>query len=142
MIRTSRLALSNYSLREIRMTHELEQNVIDMFKAFDSLDFATIFPLLSDDIVGIDELTQKWSKGRAEVEANFRSFEGVVTEIHSDLSDFNVLLSSDMAIVTCILKQSYMYDGNLVEIIAPTTCALRLENGQWKYVLLHTMPFA
>jgi hypothetical protein len=35
-----------------------------------------------------------------------------------------------------------MYDGNLVEIIAPTTRAQRLENGQWKYVLLHTVPFA
>jgi len=35
-----------------------------------------------------------------------------------------------------------MYGGNLVEIIAPTTRAQRLENGQWKYVVLQTVPFA
>jgi hypothetical protein len=53
-----------------------------------------------------------------------------------------IVLKRDSAIVTCLLKQSYMYDGNLVEIIAPTTRAQRLENGQWKYVLVHTVPFA
>jgi ketosteroid isomerase-like protein len=123
------------------MTHELEQNVVEMFKAFD-VGFTLIFPLLSDDIEVVDELTQKWGRGREQVEANFRSFEGVVTEVHSDVSDFNVLVAGDMAIVTCLLKQSYMYEGNRVEIIAPTTCALRNENGQWKYVLLHSVPFA
>ena len=124
------------------MTHELEQHVTDMFKAFDVLDFASIFPSLSDDIQAVDELSKEWIRGREAVEANFRSFEGVVSEIHSDLTDFNILVSGDMAIVTCLLKQSYMYDGQRVEIIAPTTCAMRLEIGQWKYVLLQSVPFA
>jgi len=124
------------------MTHELEQQVIDIFKAFDILDYPTIFSHLSDDIEGVDEISQKWHRGRAAVEASFRAFEGVVTEIHSELSEFNVMVTGDMAIVTCLLKQSYMYDGNLVEIVAPTTCALRLEDGQWKFVLLHSIPFA
>jgi ketosteroid isomerase-like protein len=124
------------------MTHELEQKVIDIFKAFDSLDYPNIFPHLSDEIAGVDELSQKWFRGRAAVEANFRSFEGVVTEIHSDLTDISVMATGDMAIVTCLLNQRYMYEGNPVEIVAPTTCALRLENGQWKFVLLHSVPFA
>ena len=53
-----------------------------------------------------------------------------------------IFLKRDGAIVTCLIKESYMYGGNLVEIIAPTTRAQRLENGQWKYVALQTVPFA
>ena len=124
------------------MKQELEQKVIDAFKAFDTLDLPTVFATLSDDIETVDEITQKWNRGRAAAEANFEALVGVVSDIKSDLSEFHVLVTGEMAIVTCLLKQTYVYEGNPVSIVAPTTCALRNENGDWKFVLLHSVPFA
>ena len=65
-----------------------------------------------------------------------------VSDITSEVSDLNVISSSDMAIVTCTLNQSYTFEGKSISIVAPTTIAFRLENGAWKAVLLHTVPFA
>ena len=124
------------------LKQKLEQKVIDTFKAFDALDLPTISATLSDDVETVDEITQKWNRGRAAAEANFEALVGVVTDIHSNVSEFNVLVAGEMAIVTCLLKQTYVYEGNPVSIVAPTTCALRNENGQWKFVLLHSVPFA
>jgi hypothetical protein len=123
------------------MKQELEQQVINGFKSFDSMDLSNLFAQLSDDIETVDEISQKWNRGRSAVEANFTMLAGAVSEIKSDLSEFNVLISNEMATVTCLLMQSYKYEGNLVEIVAPTTCVLRLENGVWKFVVIHSIPF-
>jgi ketosteroid isomerase-like protein len=113
-----------------------------MFEALDRLDMQTIFADLSDDIETVDELTQKWNRGRAAAEAAFNMAGSSVSEVKSELSEFNVLDAGDMAVVTCLLNQSYFYEGNKVHIVAPTSCVARLENGEWKFVLLHSIPFA
>ncbi len=90
----------------------------------------------------VDEITQKWSRGKANSVAAFNGMVGVVSEIKSEPSDFNVITSSDMAIVTCTLHQGYVYDGRAASIVAPTTVAFRRESGAWNIVLIHTVPFA
>jgi ketosteroid isomerase-like protein len=124
------------------MSHPLELKVRSMFEALDRLDMQTIFADLSDDIETVDELTQKWNRGRAAAEAAFNMAGSSVSEVKSELSEFNVLDSGDMAVVTCLLNQSYVYEGTKVHIVAPTSCVARLENGEWKFVLLHSIPFA
>ena len=124
------------------MSNDLKNVVIDLFAAFDKLDIESVIDRLSDDIEQVDELTQKWSRGKAKVAEAYNALAGMVSEIKSELSDFNVITSSDMAIVTCTLHQSYMQEGNLVSIVAPTTVAFRQDGGEWKVVLVHSLPFA
>jgi ketosteroid isomerase-like protein len=124
------------------MSHELELQVRKMFQALDALDLPALYSELSDDVESVDELTQKWNRGRAAVEAAFNMAASAISDIKSELSDFNVLVAGEMAMVTCLLKQSYVYEGQHVELVAPTTCVSRLEHGSWKFVLLHSVPFA
>ena len=124
------------------MSNDLKNVVIDLFAAFDKLDIESVIDRLSDDIEQVDELTQKWSRGKAKVTEAYNGFAGVVSEIKSELSDFNVITSSDMSIVTCTLHQSYTFEGNPVSIVAPTTVVFRQDGGAWKVVLIHSIPFA
>ena len=124
------------------MTQEPQQLVIDTFKDLDALDFASLFTKLADDIETVDELTQKWNRGRVAVEATFAALEGVISDIKSEVSDFNVITMDDVAVVTCVLKQSYLLEGNHASIVSPTTCVLRHENGGWKFVVIHSIPLA
>ena len=124
------------------MSNDLKNVVIDLFAAFDKLDIESVIDRLSDDIEQVDELTQKWSRGKAKVAEAYNALAGMVSDIKSELSDFNVITSSDMSIVTCTLHQSYMHEGNLVSIVAPTTVAFRQDGGAWKIVLIHSIPFA
>ena len=124
------------------MSNDLKNVVIDLFAAFDKLDIESVIDRLSDDVEQVDELTQKWSRGKAKVAEAYNALAGMVSEIKSELSDFNVITSSDMSIVTCTLHQSYMHEGNLVSIVAPTTVAFRQDSGEWKVVLVHSLPFA
>jgi ketosteroid isomerase-like protein len=124
------------------MSNDLKNVVIDLFAAFDKLDIESVIDKLSDDIEQVDELTQKWSRGKANSVAAFNGLAGMVSEIKSELSDFGVITSSDMSIVTCTLHQSYTYEGNPISIVAPTTVAFRQEGGAWKIVLIHTVPYA
>ncbi len=124
------------------MSNDLKNVVIDLFAAFDKLDIESVIDKLSDDIEQVDELTQKWSRGKANSVAAFNGLAGMVSEIKSELCDFGVITSSDMSIVTCTLHQSYTYEGNPISIVAPTTVAFRQEGGAWKIVLIHTVPYA
>ena len=124
------------------MSNDLKNVVIDLFAALDKLDIDSLIDSLSDDIEQVDELTQKWSRGKSKVAEAYNALAGMVSEIKSELSDFNVITSSDMSIVTCTLHQSYMYEGKPVSIVAPTTVAFRQDGGAWKIVLIHSIPFA
>jgi ketosteroid isomerase-like protein len=124
------------------VSQELEQIVIDMFEAFDAGDFEAIYAQLSDDVQTVEELTQQWNRGRASVEGAFDAIKGAVTDCESSASDFNVVTSGDLAIITCVLNQTYVLEGNSVAIVAPTTSVLRLEDGAWKFALVHSIPFA
>jgi len=124
------------------MTQAPQQLVIDTFKDLDALDFESLFTKLADDIETVDELTQNWNRGRAAVEATFEALRGVISDIKSEVSDLNVITMGDSAVVTCVLKQSYLLDGDHVSIVSPTTCVLRHENGAWKFVVIHSIPLA
>lgn len=116
--------------------------ILAAFKAVDNGDAEALLDMMTDDITQIDEISKKWSRGKAEVAAVVRPMFDLVKSIKSSLSDVHVQTNSDMAIVTFMLDQSYVYEGQHVAIVAPTSCVLRLEKGVWKFVLIHTMPFS
>jgi len=116
--------------------------VINLFKSLDQLDAPSIIEKFSDDVEQVDELTQKWSRGKAVCAAAISGIVELVSDLKSDISDLNVISSTDMAIVTCTMKQSYTYEGNSISIVAPTTVAFRRESSGWKIVLIQSVPFS
>jgi ketosteroid isomerase-like protein len=124
------------------MSEDLKKIVVGMFKSLDDLDSEGVVKYFSDDVEQVDELAKKWLRGKAICVAAIEGMMTSVSDIKSEVSDINVISSSDMAIVTCTLNQSYTFEGKSISIVAPTTIAFRLENGVWKAVLLHTVPFA
>ena len=124
------------------MSEDFKGIVIDLFKSLDRLDALSIIEKFSDDVEQVDELTQKWSRGKAVCAAAISGIMKEVSDLKSDISDLNVISSSDMAIVTCTMKQSYTYEGKSISIVAPTTVAFRRESAGWKIVLLQSVPFA
>jgi ketosteroid isomerase-like protein len=124
------------------MSEDLKKIVVGMFKSLDDLDSEGVVKYFSDDVEQVDELAKKWLRGKAICVAAIEGMMTTVSDIKSEVSDLNLISSSDMAIVTCTLNQSYTFEGKSISIVAPTTIAFRLENGAWKAVLLHTVPFA
>ena len=124
------------------MSEDFKGIVINLFKSLDNLDAPSIIEHFSDDVEQVDELTQKWSRGKAVCAAAISGIMEQVSDLSSEISDFNVISSSDMAIVTCMMNQSYTYEGKSISIVAPTTIAFRRESGGWKVVLLQSVPFA
>lgn len=124
------------------MSEDFKKIVIEMFKSLDNLDSEGVVKYFSDDVEQVDELAQKWLRGKAICVAAIKGMMTSVTDIKSQVSDISVITSSDMALVTCTLNQSYTFEGKSTSIVAPTTIAFRLENGAWRAVLLHTVPFA
>jgi ketosteroid isomerase-like protein len=126
----------------VNMSLDPKSLVLEAFKAVDHADADALLSMMADDISQVDEISKKWSRGKAEVAAVVRPMFEVVKSIKSSMSDVHVQTSNDMAIVTFMLDQSYVYEGQHVAIVAPTSCVLRLEKGVWKFVLIHTMPFS
>jgi ketosteroid isomerase-like protein len=124
------------------VSEDFKKIVIEMFKSLDNLDAEAVVKNFSDDVEQVDELTQKWSRGKAVCVPAISGMMKLVSDIKSQVSDINLISSNDMALVTCTLNQSYTFEGKSTSIVAPTTIAFRLENGAWKVVLLHTVPFA
>ena len=116
--------------------------ILAAFKAVDNADAEALLDMMADDITQIDEISKKWSRGKSEVAAVVRPMFDLVKSIKSSISDVHVQTSNDIAIVTFMLDQSYVFEGQQVAIVAPTSCVLRQEKGVWKFVLIHTMPFA
>ena len=116
--------------------------ILAAFKAVDNADAEALLDMMADDITQIDEISKKWSRGKAEVAAVVRPMFDLVKSIKSSISDVHLQTANDMTIVTFMLDQSYVFEGQQVAIVAPTSCVLRQEKGVWKFVLIHTMPFA
>ena len=116
--------------------------IFEAFKAVDTADADALLAMMADDITQVDEISKKWSRGKAEVAAVIRPMFDLVKSIKSSISDVHVQTTNDMAIVTFMLDQSYVYEGQQVVIVAPTSCVLRQEKSVWNFVLIHSMPFA
>jgi len=62
--------------------------------------------------------------------------------IRSTLSDLHVAKIGDVGIVTLVLDQEYDVGGQRTSIHAPTSIVVRRVDGDWRMVLLHSVPLA
>jgi ketosteroid isomerase-like protein len=122
------------------VTSDLEQRARELLQTLDALDFTTLASMLADDAQGIDEISRRWLRGRAELDEYLRQLSGAIADVHSELSDLVAREYGDVGVVTCMLDQSYTLEGRRVQITAPTTLVFTRTDGTWRATLVHTVP--
>jgi ketosteroid isomerase-like protein len=119
---------------------ELEALTRQLFIHLDAGDFDAIKDMVSEQGQGVDELSRRWMRGRADIDAYFRMISDAVSDVRSTVRDVSVVERGDVGIVTCLLDQSYTYEGRAVANLAPTTIVFFREAGDWKIALVHSVP--
>ena len=124
----------------VREGMSAEEAVRDLFATFDSMDVEAMKRRVADDGQGIDEIARRWIRGRDAIEAYIEDVASAVSDVRSAVSDLNSVEYGDTAVVTCWLEQDYTMNGRAVHVTAPATVVLRRDDGDWKAVLIHSIP--
>lgn len=116
------------------------ETVRGFLEAFDRMDFDALRDTMTEDSQGVDEISRAWMRGGDAIRGYFDAISGVVSDIHSELSDVEERIYGDTAVVTCWIEQDYTMQGEPQHISSPVTTVLRQEDGRWKAVLMHAVP--
>ena len=76
------------------------------------------------------------------MEAYFKSLGEQVSNIRSRLTDVHAVEVGDVGLITLVLDQEYDMGGHRASIHAPTSIVVRRVDGNWRMVLLHSVPLA
>lgn len=118
----------------------LESATRKLFEALDRKDAETLARSLAQDAQGVDEISRRWMRGSDALGKYFREAMSMVEDIHSTLNDVHESVNGDIGFTTCWLEQDYTLEGKRTHVSAPTTLAFRREGGEWKTLLIHTVP--
>jgi len=118
----------------------LEAVVRQLFRAFDALDLDSAMALMTPDAQGVDEISRRWLRGPDAVVDYFKTLQGQVTDVRSEITDLRETVHGSTGIVTCWLEQDYTMDGERIHVSAPTTIVLDREHGDWRISLVHSIP--
>jgi ketosteroid isomerase-like protein len=118
----------------------LEREVHRLFELLDSMDIRGISAMLTDDAQGIDEISRRWMRGKAALDAYFAQLEGTVSEPNSQVRDLHATAWGEVGLVTFVLDQTYKMDGEEHRISAPTSIVFNRHDGGWKVAMIHTVP--
>jgi ketosteroid isomerase-like protein len=119
---------------------ELAGVATEFVAALDSLDVDRMMERVGEGAQGVDEISRKWIRGTAELDAYLRQLAGSVSEVRTELKDANETVWGETGILTCWLEQSYLMDGQAQHVSAPTTMVFHREGGDWKLSLFHSVP--
>ena len=106
----------------------------------DALDVDALVSVFADDIEGVEEISRQWLRGRDAVEGYVRQLATQISDVHTEMRDINERVWGDVGVLTHWLDQTYTYEGNAVQISAPTTLLFRRDGGEWKMALFHSVP--
>ena len=120
----------------------LEQEAHRVFELVDALDLHGLGAMLTDDAQGVDEISRRWIRGRAALEAYFVQLKDMVSDLRSQLSDLHVTAWGEVGLVTCVLDQTYKVTDQHERISAPTSMIFRHQDGSWKLALISAVPIA
>ena len=122
------------------MSGELAEVATEFIAALDSLDVDRMMERVGEDPQGVDEISRRWIRGKAELDAYLRQLAGSVSEVRTELKDTSENVWGETGVLTCWLEQSYMLDGQAQHVSAPTTIVFHREGGEWKLSLFHSVP--
>ena len=118
----------------------LERMAQHLFGLIDAIDAEAVKGLVTDDCEEVDEISRTWRRGKAAVADYFDQVLSAISDVHTDVSDVAAREWGDTGVITCVIDQTYRYEGKLERITAPTTLVLRREVGDWRIALMHTVP--
>ncbi len=114
----------------------------EFFRLLDAKDEAGLLAQWADDPQAADEITRGWVRGRPALEAYLRDNLPRMTDIHSTIDAVDVRAWGDVEVETCMLRQTYVFDGTSCAIEAPTTMIWRREGETWRLALVHSIPLS
>jgi uncharacterized protein (TIGR02246 family) len=109
-------------------------------KYLDALDIDALVSVFTDDIEVVEEISRQWLRGRDAVEGYARQLATQISDVHTEIRDVNERVWGDVGVLTHWLDQTYTFEGNAVQISAPTTLIFRRESDVWKMALFHSVP--
>jgi len=118
----------------------LQQTVSRLLERLDAMDLDGLGGMVDDEVQGVDEIARRWMRGRAAIEGYFSQLKETVSDVRSRISDVQENTWSDAGLVTFVLDQTYTLDGQQQTISAPTSIVFRRRGGDWRIVLIHTVP--
>lgn len=124
------------------MAGPLEPIAVQFTESLDALDVDGLVSVLADDVEGVEEISRQWLRGRDAVEGYLRQLVTQVSDLHSVMRDVNERVWGDVGALTFWLDQTYSYQGEGIQIAAPTTLLFRRDGDEWKIALFHSVPLA
>ena len=112
----------------------------EFFRLLDAKDEAGLRAQWVDDPQATDEISRGWLRGRIPLEDYFQDNLPHLSDIHSTIDTLDVRTWGDVEVQTYVLRQTYVFDGTRVQIVAPTTMIWRRVAGSWKVALYHSIP--
>jgi ketosteroid isomerase-like protein len=122
------------------MATELTGIVKELFNDLDRADFDAIVDRAATEVQTVEEITRRWMRNCDELTDYFAQLGPLASDFKSQLSDVHEVSWGDTGLVTCWLEQSYVLAGEEHYVSAPTTFVFRREGGDWKVVLMHSVP--
>ena len=118
----------------------LQQTVSRLLERLDAMDLDGLGGMVDDEVQGVDEIARRWMRGRAAIEGYFSQLKETVSDVRSRISDVQENTWGDVGLITFVLDQTYTLDGQQQTISAPTSIVFRRRGGDWRIVLIHTVP--
>jgi ketosteroid isomerase-like protein len=122
------------------MSGELAGVASEFIAALDSLDIDRMMAQVAEGAQGVDEISRRWIRRRAEIDSYLRQLASSVSDLHTELEDTSEDVWGDTGVLTGWLEQRYALEGQAQHVSAPTTIEFRREGGQWKLSLFHSVP--
>jgi ketosteroid isomerase-like protein len=122
------------------MAGELQGVADDFVAAIDAMDVDRLMEMTAEDAQGIDEISRRWLRGKAELDGYLRHLMSAVSDVRTELREPDESVGGDTGVLTCWLEQDYSLEGSPQHVSAPTTMVFRRVGGEWKLALFHSIP--
>jgi ketosteroid isomerase-like protein len=122
------------------MAGQLEDVAREFLSALDALDVDRLISMTTEDAQGVDEVSRRWMRGRAELDRYLRQLTGAITDVRTELRDPTERVWGETGVLTCWLDQQYTIEGRSQRISAPTTIVFRRVGDEWHLALFHSIP--
>lgn len=120
----------------------LEQETERLLQRLDAMELEALGAMLAEDAQSVDEITRGWTRGRAAIEAYLAQLRDTVSDVHSRASNMQTTHWDATGLVTFVLEQTYLMNGERQELAAPTSILYRRVGDEWKIALIHTVPLS
>lgn len=122
------------------MSNTAQETIAQILQGIDTGDIDQVMAAYTEDAAGIDEISRGWMRGRDQIADYTANLLAELSDCTSQLTDVHEAVIGDMAVVTAVLTQNYVWSGEAQSVEMPATFVLRREDGEWRVMLFHALP--